>query len=182
MLAFARGDASSRGFMWKIGHIRTSSEVERHAPQPLHIRAAVAISSGRQLSCSSNARCGWPFCAGDCGSLPASRCNNPISAGRKFCVMRIGVTGTILPGFNRPSRIEDVLQLAEDVDQRPILPGQERRAAQAVAVLTADRAAEQPHLFVKLAGQRFQLPGVIGIGHVEKRPDVQLPLRGVTED
>ncbi len=51
-LALARGELSSAGPSRKIGHIRTSDNCERQAPQPLQSRASSATSACVQRSCS----------------------------------------------------------------------------------------------------------------------------------
>ena len=73
------------------------------SPQPLQARAATAISSGVQTSCSSNSRGGWPFSVGAGAALRRHRAAaNRTPDGRMCCVMRVGASGTILPGFSMP--------------------------------------------------------------------------------
>ena len=178
--ALARGEASSRGEMRKIGHIRTSGDCERHAPQPLQSRAASIISSACQVSCSVIGVTGLSLAAASSASAVCCA----LVHGERPQVLRY------LPRFERhdlariqqPLRIEDLLQLAEHIGERAELPAQVRRATEPVAMLAADRAAEQPDLFVQLRGQRLERRPIVGAGQIEKRPDVQLTVPRVAEE
>ena len=98
------------------------------------------------------------------------------------CVIRVGAIGDDLAGVQDSLRIEDLLQLAKHVHERAILLGQEWRAAQAVAMLAADRAAQQPDFFVKLGGERFHRADIVVGTQIEEWPNVQLALSRVAED
>src|SRR5262245_45025394 len=99
MLALARGEASSRGFMRKIGHMRVSGDVVRQIPQPLQVRADDSISSGVHDSSSSNSLGGWPFSVAAVAAPLASVCDRWTPDVRMCWVIRVGAIGTILPGF-----------------------------------------------------------------------------------
>jgi hypothetical protein len=87
-----------------------------------------------------------------------------------------------LTGVENSLRVEYLLEFAKHVYEWAVLFGQERRATQAVAVLAADCAAKEPHLFVELGSERFHCVDV-GIGaQIQKRPDVQLALGRMAED
>jgi hypothetical protein len=79
-------------------------------------------------------------------------------------------------------RVEDLFQFAKHIDEWAVLLGQKRCSAQAVAVLAADGAAEEPYFFVKLGGERLHRVDIVFGSKIQERPNVQLTLGGVAED
>jgi hypothetical protein len=63
-----------------------------------------------------------------------------------------------------------------------MLPRHERRSAVPFGMFAADRAGDLPHMSVQFDGQIAKLRHLVGIGQINKRPDVKLAVGRMAED
>ena len=86
-----------------------------------------------------------------------------------------------LAGIQDVLRVEDVLDLAEDVGQRPCRLAQKPAAAEPVPVLAADRPVRGQYFLVQIRRQLLHAVDVVLFGQVQKRAQVQLAVACVRE-
>src|SRR3954449_2597736 len=93
-----------------------------------------------------------------------------------------GSDGDDLARVENSLRVEYLLEFAEHVYEWAVLFRQKWRAAQAITMFAADRAAQQPHFFVELRRERFHRADVGIRAQIQKRANVKLALSCVTEE
>ena len=87
-----------------------------------------------------------------------------------------------LPRIELVLRVERILDFAEYLDQLAVLLAQKLGARQTAAAALRDRSARLDDDVVNAGGQRFQLGPIAGIGQIEKRPQSQPAVAGVSVD
>ena len=87
---------------------------------------------------------------------------------------QVRIVAQDLPGVQQVVRVEDLLDLLEDPVERAVLPPDESRTGESVAVLTADCPAYGEHNLVKVLRESLDTACILGCRRRQQRTQMQL--------